>query len=389
MKNPLSHGTLLSSAILSILAGCLTFLTVAMGGEHPNVVFILADDMSYDSVSYFNPEIGGMQTPHIDRMAREGMYFTDGHSGSSVCTPTRYGLLTGRYAWRTQLKNSVLWTYGRPLIDKERLTVADMLKEKGYQTAIIGKWHLGMDWPGKDGQLANQHVRIKDTAWGKDMEARQRISNCEEQIDFTMPIGGPLEHGFEYYYGVDLPNMAPYTWIENDRVLAIPTVPKPDPEIMFGNAGLMVPDWRLEDILPGLANKSAEWIAQAAKMDKPFFLYVPLTSPHSPVAPSKRFQGKSGINKYVDFVMETDWAVGQIGFLENYVIPLALRCEVIYGNDVSSLNLMRNAMTNMDRWGADGELITALFVASYENGEAESDVLKKCLSIGGQSHEQC
>ncbi len=277
--------------------------------EQPNVVFILADDMSYDSVSHFNPGIGDMKTPHIDRLAREGLSFSDGHSGSAVCTPTRYGILTGRYCWRTQLKNSVLWTYGRPLIEKERLTVADLMKAQGYQTGIVGKWHLGMDWPGKDGQVANRKIRLSDTTWRKD-DGPERVRECEAQIDFTKPIKGPLEHGFDYYFGMDLPNMAPYTWIENDRVQVVPTIPKP--EEIYGNAGLMVPGWKLEDVVPGLANRASEWIAEAAEKERPFFLYVPRTSPHTPRAPSKRFRGNSGIYEYADFVMETDWAVGRI-----------------------------------------------------------------------------
>lgn len=270
--------------------------------------------MSYDSVSHFNPKIGNMKTPNIDRLAREGMYFTDAHSGSAVCTPTRYGLLTGRYCWRTKLKKEVLWTYGQPLIDNDRTTVADVLKTRGYQTACVGKWHLGMVWPSRTGAPANAQIGPYDKTWG---DGKEKIAAAEKNIDFTKAIqGGPRDRGFDYYFGVDVPNFAPYTWIENRHVTAIPTVHKPvnkdatGPD--FGAPGLKKDGWVLADILPGLTSKASEWIKTAAKKEGPFFLYMPLTSPHSPIAPSSGFIGKSGISKYADFVLETDWAVGEV-----------------------------------------------------------------------------
>lgn len=279
--------------------------------KRPNIVYILADDMSYDSVSAYNDKIGNMKTPCLDRLVSQGMSFTDAHSGSSVCTPTRYGIMTGRYCWRTELKKEVLWDYGRPLIEKERLTVADLLKEQGYNTGMVGKWHLGMDWYDKDGKPANAHLKIADAIWRKGDGSADRVKACEERIDWSKPItGGPVDNGFDYYFGVDLPNFPPYAWIENDRLTAMPTVPKP--KEMFGTDGPMVEGWKLEDILPTLAVKSAEYIKEQSKKDKPFFLYVPLTSPHTPIAPSKKFLGKSGISKYADFVIETDWVVGHI-----------------------------------------------------------------------------
>jgi arylsulfatase A len=297
-------------------SGCRSFseIEAAQSKALPNVIFILADDMSYDSVSHFNSKIGNMKTPNIDRLARQGMYFTDAHSGSAVCTPTRYGLLTGRYCWRTKLKKEVLWTYGQPLIDKDRTTVADLLKTQGYQTACVGKWHLGMAWPDRSGAPVNTHIGPYDKTWG---EGKDKIAAAEKIIDFTKPIeSGPCDRGFDYYFGVDVPNFPPYTWIENRHVTAIPTIHKPanneatGPD--FGSPGFKKDGWVLADILPGLAGKASEWITRAAKEEKPFFLYMPLTSPHSPIAPSKNFIGKSGISTYADFVLETDWAVGQV-----------------------------------------------------------------------------
>ena len=277
--------------------------------EKPNIIFILADDMGIDSVSANNEAMGPLKTPNIDRLISQGMNFTDAHSGSAVCTPTRYGLLTGRYCWRTRLKKAVLWDWGNPLIDPERLNVAELLKEQGYNTGMVGKWHLGMTWFDKDGNSANAHLKITDARYKK--ESAERVAAVGRNIDFTRAVrGGPIDHGFDYYFGVDVPNFPPYLWIENDKTVGIPSVPKP--KNMYGTPGPMLPGWKLEDILVGLGNKAVEWITEQSKQNKPFFLYLPLTSPHTPIAPSKSFQGKSGITLYGDFVLETDWVVGQV-----------------------------------------------------------------------------
>lgn len=300
--------TLLTTAAMAILTAGAAHAEGTARHDNPNIIIILADDMSYDSVSFLNPKIGDMKTPRIDSIAEQGMSFSDAHSGSAVCTPTRYGLLTGRYAWRTRLKKEVIWTYGQPLIKPETLTIAEMLRDHEYQTACFGKWHLGNVWRDKDGNPANANVDTYDKTWGK---GKKKIAEVEKAIDFTQPIGGgPAENGFDYYFGVDLPNFPPYTWIENNRVVDVPTVPKP--KGMFGAPGLMKEGWKLEEILPTLAEKTATWVKKAAKDDKPYFLYMSLTSPHTPIAPSERFLGKSGISKYADFVLETDWAVGQV-----------------------------------------------------------------------------
>ena len=284
--------------------------SVLSAQNRPNIVFILADDMSFDSVSANNDQIGNMKTPHLDRLISQGMNFTDAHSGSAVCTPTRYGLLTGRYCWRTKLKSQVLWEWGAPLIDKKRLTVADMLKAQDYSTGMVGKWHLGMDWYDSSGKIANGDLEIADSFFKKGAAA-ERIQTVERRIDFSRNItGGPTDHGFDYYSGVDVPNFPPYLWIENDKLQGDPLAPKP--KEMFGHPGPMIPGWKLEDILPGLARRAGEWITEQSANDNPFFLYLSLTSPHTPIAPSKDFRGKSGICAYADFVIETDWVVGHI-----------------------------------------------------------------------------
>ena len=287
---------------------CVAASTSAAKSSQPNIVFILADDMSYDSVSIFNDKIGNMKTPELDTLVRQGMHFTDAHSASAVCTPTRYGLLTGRHCWRTHLKKQVLWTYGMPLIEEEQLTIAELLREKGYHTGLVGKWHLGTGWRNKDGKFVFDGLQHDQKNYAS---SKAQIAGLEKTIDFTKPFsGGPRDHGFDYFFGVDLPNMPPYTWLENRNAKYLPTVPKPDS--MFGTPGLMKEGWVLEDILPGLTNKACDWIKESAKGDKPFFLFMPITSPHSPIAPSKSFQGRSGISNYADFVMQTDWSVGQV-----------------------------------------------------------------------------
>lgn len=294
-----------------ITAGCGSIGNAGEPHSQPNIVFILADDMGYDLVSTNNAEgMGPLSTPNIDRLARQGMNFTDAHSASAVCTPTRYGLLTGRYCWRTELKKEVLWDYGRPLIEDDRLTVMELLKQQGYATGMVGKWHLGMQWFDKEGNLANADLQITDAIWRKGGGSAERVKQCIDRIDYTQAVrGGPIDHGFDYFFGVDLPNFSPYAWISQDKLTEQPASVKP-PE-MFGTDGPMVPGWRLEDLLPMQAHRSAQWITDQSKTDQPFFLYLSLTSPHTPIAPSAPFQGKS-VNKYADFVVETDWVVGYV-----------------------------------------------------------------------------
>ncbi|MFA6562018.1 MAG: arylsulfatase [Verrucomicrobiia bacterium] len=250
----------------------------------PNIVFILGDDMGIGDFGCYNAG-SKTPTPAVDRLAREGVRFTDAHSGSAVCSPTRYGILTGRYAWRTRLKRGVLVPYDPPLIEAGRLTVPSLLRQHGYATACIGKWHLGWQWPRPD---------------------------TNKPPDFTQPIAeGPTTRGFDYYFGTDVPNYPPYCFIENDRTVGQPTAQKAE-QNLDGRPGPMLPGWKFDEILPTLARRATDYIGQRAAAGKPFFLYFTLTSPHEPVAPSARFRGKSGISAIADFIMETDWAVGEV-----------------------------------------------------------------------------
>jgi arylsulfatase A-like enzyme len=222
------------------------------------------------------------------------MRFTDAHAPTSVCTPTRYAILTGRYCWRTRLQSGVLGPWGAPLIAADRLTVPGLLKRHGYATACIGKWHLGWTWPTRDGQPPRS---------GPD-----RLSN----VDFGRPIAdGPTTRGFDSYFGTDLPNYPPYCFIEDDRTVGIPSVPN-RPE--FNRPGPMLPGWQWVDILPELTRRASRHIENAAVAAprRPFFLYFPLTAPHYPVVPSAEFRGKSRAGDYGDFVAQVDWTVGQV-----------------------------------------------------------------------------
>jgi arylsulfatase A-like enzyme len=282
--------------------------------SQPNVIFILADDMGYGSVAANNPECT-IPTPALDRLVDEGMNFTDAHSGSSVCTPTRYALLTGRYAWRTGLKTGVIWAWYPALVEPDRLTVGKMLQQQGYRTAMVGKWHLGLNYTDKQGNNLAEREQFteRQLVYGGNRRAAPapRYNPSADTIDFTKPVGGgPVDCGFDSWFGVDLPNMPPYVFIKDRELQGIPSVPKP--KGMFGVGGPMLPGWSLEAVLPRLADEAAAFVTAQAESDKPFFLYYALTSTHTPIAPSKEFQGKSGLNAYADWLMETDWAVAKV-----------------------------------------------------------------------------
>jgi len=274
--------------ILPLFSLLAVFLGCANAAEKPNIVIVLADDFGFGDAACNDPEFSKIPTPNIDRLACEGMRFTEAHSSSSVCTPTRYGILTGRYNWRSRLQGAVLGPYAAPLImPADRLTVAGLLKKEGYDTACIGKWHLGWQWPKRDGKEV-----------------------------FDQPITeGPTARGFDYYFGTDVPNYPPYTFIENDRVTVQPTEQfhaSKDKSLFVHRDGPMAPGWKFENILPTLAEKAVGYIDQRARAGKPFFLYLALTTPHEPIAPSEQFKGKSGISAVGDLILETDWALGQV-----------------------------------------------------------------------------
>lgn len=263
----------------------------------PNIIYILADDMGPGDVSAYNPN-GKIPTPNIDLLAHQGMMFHDAHTNSSVCTPTRYGIMTGQYAWRTRLKSQVLSGHSPHLIQPGRETVATLLKKQGYATACFGKWHLGMDWPSTDGN------EVKKSA--------------PKNVDFNAPVkNGPNDVGFDYFLGIaGSMNMDPHGLVENrflkgdlqyfktlgeidSRGLTQPSKP-----------GWVVKGYRQDSVLSTLTKAACNWMEQNSS--KPFFVYFPLPSPHSPIVPSANFRGKSGLNLHGDYCMETDWVVGEV-----------------------------------------------------------------------------
>ena len=269
----------------------------------PNIVVILADDMGYGDAGCYN-EKSKIPTPHLDRLARKGMRFTDAHSPSSVCSPTRYGLLTGRYSWRTEMKKGVIGAWGWPQIEKNRLTLASMLNQHSYHTACIGKWHLGWDWKKADGTT----LRIDRQS---DHDLRVELAKT---VDYTKPIGGgPLGAGFNYYFGDGAVNQPPYLWIENDRCLTQPTQPFLESIRKGSSNGSATPDWDQTKVLPRITERAVQYIYERGKKKEiPFFLYFPLTAPHVPLMPSKQYVGKSILGPYGDFVYQVDDIVGQI-----------------------------------------------------------------------------
>ncbi len=290
--------------------GCLfagSFLAEACAGEaKPNVVVILADDLGYGDPACYG---GQISTPNLDGLAAAGMRFTDAHTSSSVCSPTRYGLLTGRYNWRSKLKHGVLGGLSPRLIEPDRLTIGSLLQAQGYTTAAVGKWHLGMNWVVKPGASVTE----------LGIEPREQVFN----VEYGEPIAaGPNSVGFDYYYGISASlDMVPYTFIENNRVVALPTEDRSflmmhgRPKGGRTRQGPAAPGFDAVDVLPAIASKTCEFIekhAAMARQYKPFFIYVPLTAPHTPILPSRDWQGKSDMTPYADFVMQTDAAVGQI-----------------------------------------------------------------------------
>lgn len=310
----------IATLILAICANCVSIGPVIQASnpgraDVPNIVLVLADDLGYGDVQCYNRQRGKIPTPHLDRLAQQGMQFSDAHSSSGVCSPSRYTLLTGRYHWRTRLQTGIVGVFGEPLIAPDRFTIAGLAKQHGYRTAAIGKWHLGWDWPIGPGQRKFLQVGRKEKEADGPAQATAEHRATWQAIFSQRIPGGPTTRGFDRYFGTDVPNWPPYCFIENDRTVGIPTEFLPQEYFKGHLASLQGPalaDWTLEPILPTLGERAARFIAEAAAGREPFLLYLPLTSPHTPLAVSKDWRGKSRLNPYADFVMQTDAIVGQV-----------------------------------------------------------------------------
>lgn len=278
------HLCILGGFITLVLSGLVSAKEPATSerlAQKPNVVFIFADDLGYGEIEALDPEYAKIPTPNLNRLAAEGQIYTDAHTSSSVCTPSRYGLLTGRYAWRTRLQSSVLGDAEEPMIEEGRMTLGDLFREQGYQTAIFGKWHLGFTFEVPEG-----------------IQTPRRRQNPEGFLLAAVPIGslipdGPTTRGFDTWLGFHHARSMSSVIRDNRIIEEIPTV----------------------EMLPKLNREVADYIdrkAAESKQGKPFFLYFPQSSPHSPIVPSKEWQGKTGLGDYGDFVAQTDDSVGVV-----------------------------------------------------------------------------
>ena len=293
---PASHEAGYAGFVARLVRGGMVMLATASAlltaapAPKPNVLFILADDMGVGDVSALNPK-SAWKTPHLDRLAREGMTFTDAHSASGVCTPSRYTLVTGRYSWRSKMKRGVLQGYSPALIEPGRVTIAEFLRRQGYATAVVGKWHLGLDWA--------------------------KTGPREDNVDFAQPFAnGPLAHGFERFFGISASlDMPPYVWLRDDRATRVPTGTigdSPAPKLWRG--GPIADDFKMDDVQTRFTDESLAFIEQraAARDGKPFFLYLPLAAPHTPVLPTGKFDGATKTTPYGDFVAQVDADIGRL-----------------------------------------------------------------------------
>lgn len=309
MKNLIKSSITKSVILLSYI--CLTSMVTSctQTNSKPNIIVIYTDDQGFGDVSALN-ENAKFKTPNLDRLVHEGISFTNGHSGSSVCTPSRYSLLTGRYSWRTTLKNGVMKSEASCLIEDGRETLASLLKSQGYHTAMVGKWHLGMEFPG-----------------------------TPENRDWSKPVTDmPLDKGFDYFYGIPASlNFGILAWFEGRFAKVAPTLytnkkknerhvdyrimppydatPQETKEKLGKNGFEVAPDFTDNQCLTRFTEKAIDWMKSVemdAKNEKPFFLYLPYTSPHYPVAPLPEFKGQGDAGAYGEFVIETDYHVGQI-----------------------------------------------------------------------------
>ena len=281
MQRTLQLGVCLFCALLVAKSSLL-----ANDAAVPNIVFILADDMGYGDVQVLNSK-SQIPTPNLNRLAAQGMTFTDAHSPSAVCTPTRYATLTGRYSWRSRLKSGVLNGYSGPLIETDRPTVASHLKQNGYHTAVFGKWHLGLGFQ-----------KNENNAW-----------DWEKPLTYS-PVDAGFERSLVIPASLDFP---PYVYIEGHQITGKPNRKQAATKFPeFLRSGELGSDFSMVDCLDRLTESATDHILASAKSDKPFFLYFPLSAPHKPVMPHPRFRGKSKLGPYGDFVVQVDWTVGQV-----------------------------------------------------------------------------
>lgn len=320
--------------LVTLLTVVLVITQLRAAEQRPNVVILYADDMGVADVSYGDTG-AKIQTPNIDRLAVEGMRFMDGHSSSGICTPSRFAMLTGQHHWRRF--HGIAQAFGGPVFEPDDFTIAEMFKQQGYRTAAFGKWHLGWDFDA----IRKPGVEPKDPR--------------AESYDWTKRFpGGPLERGFDHYFGDGTINFPPYCWIEDDRFLTIPTQPVIKSEPLAGGGsfrpGPMAESWSPYDILPTITEKTVEWISKQ-EADQPFFVYLAFNSPHYPIVPNKEFHGTSKAGYYGDFVIETDAMIGKVlAALEAQ--GLAENTLVIFSADNGAETAAFERLEEFDQWSS-------------------------------------
>ncbi|MBP83961.1 MAG: arylsulfatase [Verrucomicrobiales bacterium] len=294
-----------TSFILGVASAFLIPISAEAEKSRPNILILYADDLGFGDLTSYHAE-SKIPTPHLDQLAAEGIRFTDGHSSSGICPPSRYALLTGRHHWRKFY--GIVNAFGASAFEAERLTLPEILKEKGYHTAAIGKWHLGWNW---DAVVKPGSVKVNDgkkKTWGP------------EAIDWSKSIpDGPLAHGFDHYFGDTVINFPPYCWIEDDKVVEAPDILMDTAlfkTIKEGGwefrSGPMISGWDPYTNIPVTTERGVKYIHDQAKTDDPFFLYFAYPSPHAPIIPNDEFDGKSQAGPYGDFVVETDDSCGRL-----------------------------------------------------------------------------
>jgi arylsulfatase A len=300
---------------LPVLLTCVLFLlgcgpvenAESEGPAHPHIVIIFVDDMGYGDVGVYNSE-SKIPTPNIDGLAREGIRFMDAHAPGALCHPSRYGLLTGRYPFRT---DTSVWP-NEPVIEEGRMTIASLLKSQGYRTAMVGKWHLGFD-----------ESQATDRASDSGQNTNTRAAYRQYDVDSPLP-GGPFDRGFDSFFGIrastDIP---PYFYIRDDRVVNPPTDSVDDNfsggiwtdiQGAFWRKGGIAPDLELIDVMPRFTEESIKIIEghDFQNPDQPLLLYVSYPAPHTPWLPTEEFDGISGAGMYGDFMAMVDAKIGEI-----------------------------------------------------------------------------
>lgn len=286
--NNIMNQNIKKSIILPVLAA----VPGILNAQKPNVILILADDLGYGDISSLNPE-SKIHTENIDALGRCGITFTDAHASSSLSTPSRYSIVTGRYSWRTEMKSGVYDGYHKgSMINEGRTTIAGMFSQSGYDTACFGKWHLGWDWTLKDGAKNNKDV------------------------DFSKPVknGVTTRGGFDHFFGIVASlDMPPYVYVEDDMPTAVPNaVAEKMTGLKLFRSGPIAPDFKPEECLEKFFDRSIDYINAHKDSDRPFFLYMPLNAPHTPILPSPKYEGLSGIGPYGDYILMIDDLIGNL-----------------------------------------------------------------------------